>query len=479
MENIVEEKDAPAREGEPRLPEPPYLPLEILMHVFSFLDDVDDIVLGCAPVSRDWRDASLLSNLPQVTLGSRFFTEEHRFHSVMQRWRVRSLVLKHGTRAPLGESFGRSCSSLRSLDLSSSRLNPQCSCFLAIETATAGTATGTGPATTTPTTADTAADDTTGANINSADLHTCTPPPPRTPPSLHPSPHPHSLCGWGALSLCTQLEYLNLSKTSLDSIHWVSGCPDLKHLNLNATQLPSEAEFRARSPLHGDAGPYATVLEPLRSCRKLKMLVLSNTCIDDTTALSSCAELSHVSFGWCSQLRNVTSLSSCRRLERVNLAHTQVEDISALGFCTSLVTLVVTRTGVSDISCLSACSQIEKLYMHSTSVSDLSVCANFAGALKVLDATDCRNVTDIVPLYGCKKLRTLSLCGTQVVDLGPLELCESLEVLLLNHSRVSDLDALKSLNIQQLNITGTPAATTTTTTTAAAAAAAGGGVLLA
>lgn len=108
-------------------------------------------------------------------------------------------------------------------------------------------------------------------------------------------------------------------------------------------------------------------------------------------------------------------LKYCTSMKHIDLGHNEaISDISFVSYMPDLETLVIAMNPLADISPLANCKKIDYLELNSTYISDLSPLAEL-DSLRHLNIGNCRNVTDISPLYGLKDLERLWIGATTPV----------------------------------------------------------------
>ncbi|HEV7668140.1 MAG TPA: COR domain-containing protein [Thermoanaerobaculia bacterium] len=128
------------------------------------------------------------------------------------------------------------------------------------------------------------------------------------------------------------------------------------------------------------------------------------------------------------RLADLTLLAKFARLEVLNLyGCSQVTDLSPLSSVPGLQSLDVSSTGVTDLSPLSSVTGLQNLNLNYTSVTDLSPLASVIG-LQSLDVSS-TGVTDLSPLALLIGLQGLDFSFTGVTDLSPLVSLTGLKVL--------------------------------------------------
>ncbi|KAL0217168.1 hypothetical protein RCL1_007651 [Eukaryota sp. TZLM3-RCL] len=135
-----------------------------------------------------------------------------------------------------------------------------------------------------------------------------------------------------------------------------------------------------------------------------------------------------------SRLSDISTLSSCFRLQVLNLSNTGIIDISALSLCTNLREVVLSHNQISDISPLSSCTNLVVLHLSNTSVSDIS-CLSKCILLEQLSLKSTQ-VNDLYPLCNCSSLFSLNLSSTPICDLVQLFPCSRLSQLNLTNTLV-------------------------------------------
>jgi Leucine-rich repeat (LRR) protein len=191
----------------------------------------------------------------------------------------------------------------------------------------------------------------------------------------------------------------------------------------------------------------------LTSCSALHKLDLSRSQVKDVSALASFQALHTLDLSE-TQVSDASALASCQALHTLDLSKTQVSDASALASCQALHTLDLNDTRVSDASALASCRALRTLHLRRTKVIDVSALAS-CQALRTLEL-DGTQVRDVSALASCRALRTLRLSDTQVTDVSPLASCQALHMLDLSNTQVSDVSSLASCrSLHTLNLIAT------------------------
>ncbi|WP_180693101.1 leucine-rich repeat domain-containing protein, partial [Sphaerotilus sulfidivorans] len=172
-----------------------------------------------------------------------------------------------------------------------------------------------------------------------------------------------------------------------------------------------------------------SVLSSLTGLQQLDLSVCSQ--LKDVSVLSSLTGLQQLNLSWCSQLKDVSVLSSLTGLQQLNLSWcSQLKDVSVLS----------SLTGLQQLD-LSGCSQL----------TDVSVLSSLTG-LQQLDLSRCSQLTDVSGLSSLTGLQQLDLSGcSQLTDVSVLSSLTGLQQL-----NVSDSVALL-VGIRDLPLTWWPA----------------------
>ena len=163
-------------------------------------------------------------------------------------------------------------------------------------------------------------------------------------------------------SRCSELKSLDLTGTSVTDISPLRSCSKLTSLKLIGLQglrdisylsSCSELEFLdlSRSGV--------TNISALSSCSMLKSLDLSGTRVSTISALGSCSNLENLRLLNCIWVSSISPLKSCSKLKDLNLFRTNVSNISDLQSCSELEHLNLHQTRVSDTSALNSCSKLD------------------------------------------------------------------------------------------------------------------------
>jgi Leucine-rich repeat (LRR) protein len=188
----------------------------------------------------------------------------------------------------------------------------------------------------------------------------------------------------------------------------IVGCSRVMHLEA----LPTLSNLRSLDFERSSC--WKADMSVLTSCTKLEQLNLSQSGLMDLSPLSACINLVNVNLR-VSQTEDISALSACTKLEWVNLSsNMKLQDISPLSTLTNLRYLN-----------LGYCLQI-------ASLAPLSMCTS----LLELDNSGNELVQDISPLSTLTNLRCLNICyNMNLASLSPLSMCTSLQLCDLTGNR--------------------------------------------
>ena len=114
----------------------------------------------------------------------------------------------------------------------------------------------------------------------------------------------------GALAGCTQMEYLDLGSNRLSAIDIIGNMPKLWYLDISNNSI--------------------TALPELTTTKQLQEVYASNNLLTDISCLASQSQLAYVNVDYNPELVDITCLSACPMLIKVDAFGTQVSDIQAL-----------------------------------------------------------------------------------------------------------------------------------------------------
>ena len=152
------------------------------------------------------------------------------------------------------------------------------------------------------------------------------------------------------------------------------------------------------------------------------------------------------------KLSDLTPLSQCIALQKLELERTAVFDLSPLAELSALRSLNLSATTVSDLSPLAKLENLSILKLDGTAVSDLRPLTKLInlGYLSLSETA----AFDLTPLAGLSHLYVIDLRKTPVLDVSPLAELTNLLILVLEDTAVTDISALAHLT--QLKIVGLP-----------------------
>lgn len=93
--------------------------------------------------------------------------------------------------------------------------------------------------------------------------------------------------------------------------HELRYCEDVKYMDIGHNSDLTDTSFIAHMP-------------------KLEIVILSGSPFSDTTPFANCPNLQFLEFVWCGNVKDISSLKNCTKLEYLNLCYNQVTDLSPL-----------------------------------------------------------------------------------------------------------------------------------------------------
>ena len=109
---------------------------------------------------------------------------------------------------------------------------------------------------------------------------------------------------------------------------------------------------------------------------------------------------------------NCDVLKYCTETKYVDFGHTfWMNDFSFLAYMPKLEACIIAISPVSDISALANCPELEYLEVFTTDITDLSPLTN-CKKLAYLNISNCKQLTDITPLYEMTSLKVLRMTAT-------------------------------------------------------------------
>lgn len=193
-------------------------------------------------------------------------------------------------------------------------------------------------------------------------------------------------------------------------------------------------------------------ISPLRNLKNLKSLDLSSTNISDISPLRELEQLQLLDLLWNEQIQNFSPLRELKQLQFLFLRGTNISNISLLTKLTQLESLDLDRTSVSEITPLANLKQLRSLEIGGTSISDIAPLVDLK-QLRSLDLQE-TNISDITPLKNLKQLQSLNLSrNKQIKDFFPLIELKQLQSLNLSSTNINDILILKELpKLQSLDL---------------------------
>ena len=235
------------------------------------------------------------------------------------------------------------------------------------------------------------------------------------------------------------LSSLSMAGNNISDVSQLTNLAGLTSLNLNRNNI---TDISALSGLPG-----------------LRTLYLDNNPISDLSPLMYLQSLTSLSIkGISVSKETLQQLSNALPNCAINGADTedksQVIAIGGSTFDIGVSELDLSYRGITDISVLSECSRLTKLNLCGNAVSDISPLMDLPN-LTTLDISS-NSVTDLRPLMGLPMLKTLKASSNNIYSTVSLGSDLTLSELDLSHNPISDFSGLRKLkNLVTLNLADT------------------------
>jgi Leucine-rich repeat (LRR) protein len=210
-----------------------------------------------------------------------------------------------------------------------------------------------------------------------------------------------------------------------------------------------------------------TNVSPLSSCLALEELILTRTGVDAAgiEGLERIPTLRRLYLWECRQLRDVTCLQRCVSLETLALKGSPVTGMGIRGLenIPGLRSLNIGASDVSTVVGLTSCNALKWLELYSTDVDDAGIAGleNIA-SLTHLDLKGCSRITSVCSLRMSRSIWVLNLSDTGITAAGLVGLNEipTLEIVALENCRkLTDVRSLRGCpSLCALWVAGTPLA---------------------
>ncbi|KAH7845307.1 hypothetical protein Vadar_000509 [Vaccinium darrowii] len=242
----------------------------------------------------------------------------------------------------------------------------------------------------------------------------------------------------------TKLRLLNLSKTNIESLPYLSNHSELRQLLLShCSSLYELPQLKNLPKLEVLDLSGCTLLKEIQdesfdrmTC--LQKLILSETQFEILPSLSKLVTLRVLLLASCSRLKVLLSLESLSRLEELNLS-----SVTCLG-----------ETGAADF--LKDMGHLQILDLSESNLKKLPSMSNLENLSQLL-LRGCNQLEEVPDLQHLTKLEVLDVSGTAIRQLPHLQDLVKLKVLDLSGTALSQLPSLNNLtNLHQLLLRDCP-----------------------
>ena len=239
---------------------------------------------------------------------------------------------------------------------------------------------------------------------------------------------------------------LIVSKCSdVDEHGWGRGGLNALRLANNRCKKVAESCTTKLTNLQREDGPFSLPVSMIERCVRVEEIRCDSY---NLRSLEGCPDgMTRLLIGDAPHLSDLSPLSSCSRLESLDIEDSSVTDISVVSLMPRLKELVCCkavegRPSIKDLSPLTACPNLRKLWVRGNEVKELSFLSSFT-ALEDLGVTDCPLITSLAPLSNLKGLQRLRCRGIHPrTSLLPLASCTGLVELRCQYEAV-DLEELR------------------------------------
>lgn len=224
------------------------------------------------------------------------------------------------------------------------------------------------------------------------------------------------------------LTQLTLSNNAIVLIDALSLCPQLEYIDLEKNKISS--------------------CEPLKNCTKCICIRLSHNLISDVSALSGLAELIEVQLDE-NMISEIAPLSELTKLQVLTLSINRISTIDPLAKLNQLRILDLGSNSISEIGAIANCVWIETLILNNNYIKEttpLQTCI----LMQTLNLK-CNQISEIDALSSLEQLHTLCLDGNRIQRIDALSACRQLVDVEINDNEISTLDPLASPELCQLS----------------------------
>ncbi len=251
------------------------------------------------------------------------------------------------------------------------------------------------------------------------------------------------------------LNRLNLADNAISDLRPLTALGGLRSLNLggnSVSDLSPLAELDDLRSLNLDGNPL-TDLQALYGLEELSSLSLLGVTLPEgelealSAALPYCAILTD---GEREGARSICLSGVCFSSDaaELDLSGLGLREISCLSLCTELQRLNLTDNEISDLSPLMDLQNLEQLRLAGNQITDLRQLMGMTG-LRYLDVS--RNaVSETSALAGLTKLQSLDLSDNPIRDFSGLRKLVNLETLRLENTGITDEDLVDLYDLNRL-----------------------------
>lgn len=200
-------------------------------------------------------------------------------------------------------------------------------------------------------------------------------------------------------------------------------------------------------------------LSPLSGLEGLRLLYLDSNPIDDFSPLYGLSSLTMLS------IRNIEiteqqltelsqALPNCAIHSETAVTEAKELTLGGATFREDVTELYLSGLQLSEISALSVCRRLQRLDLSGNSITDLRPLMDLP-ELEWLNISD-NEISDLRPLMAMKSLRSLNAAGNRISSLAPLSGLTGLEELVLSNNQLDGLAPLSGMSrLETLDLTNT------------------------
>lgn len=262
------------------------------------------------------------------------------------------------------------------------------------------------------------------------------------------------------LESCTDLEYLDLSGTTVDAAYLplIGSLTNLKTLNLSRCSLSTLSGLETAAALTELDASVNSIsdLSPLSGCTGLTKLDLHQNAVTGAAALRTVSGLTWLDLN-SNALKDFSPISGCGSLQYLDVSNNSLSSLGGIGSLTALTYLDASDNSLANVSGIGSCTALVTLDLSNNVLDNMDEMVSLT-LVQTMDLSY-NDILTIPDFPDDAALAVFNGCHNFFEDVSGLAGLQSLNYVYLDYNNISDINVLSGcprliqVNVFRTNVT--------------------------